>query len=93
MVSRTVQIANEKGLHLRPAGKVCDLALNYRCKSEMHIGGRTYNLKSMLSVLSAQVQEGTTIEITCDGPDEEEAAAALYDLMSGDLEPGSSKEA
>lgn len=88
MVSRTVTLSNEKGLHLRPAGKVCDTALNFRSRSEMRIGNGHYNLKSMLSLLSAQVTSGTEMEIVCDGPDEKEALDAICALLCGDLEDG-----
>ena len=89
MVSRKVVLTNEKGLHLRPAGRVCDLALTFSAKSEMHLGNGIYNLKSMLSVLSAQVTPGTEMEIVCDGPDEDEALDAICTLLNGDLESGS----
>lgn len=89
MVSRKVVLKSEKGLHLRPAGRVCDLALTFSAKSEMHIGSGTYNLKSMLSVLSAQVTPGTEMEVVCEGPDEHEALDAICTLLTGDLEGGS----
>lgn len=86
MVSKTIVLSNEKGLHLRPAGKVCDLALTFKAHSQMQIGDQIYNLKSMLSVLSAQVSSGTEMKITCEGVDEKEALDAIVRLMSGDLE-------
>ncbi len=86
MVSEKIVIRTEKGLHLRPAGKICDLALSFKSHSRMKIGDSVYNLKSMLSVLSAQVTSGVEIEITCEGADEKEALKALCDLMTGDLD-------
>ena len=35
----------------------------------------------MLSVLSAQVADGTKMEIVCSGPDEREALAAICALL------------
>lgn len=81
MESREIVLKNEKGLHLRPAGKVCDLALRFQSRTEMKIGTGIYNLKSMLSVLSAQVADGTKMEIVCSGPDEREAIAAICTLL------------
>ena len=81
MESREIVLKNEKGLHLRPAGKVCDLALRFPSRTEMKIGTGIYNLKSMLSVLSAQVADGTKMEIVCSGPDEREAIAAICTLL------------
>ncbi len=81
MESREIVLNNEKGLHLRPAGKVCDLALKFQCRTEMKVGTGVYNLKSMLSVLSAQAAAGTKMEIVCSGPDEREAIAAICTLL------------
>lgn len=86
MVSREIVLQSEKGLHLRPAGKVCDLALNFKAHVQMKIGDRSYNLKSMLSVLSAQAAPGTRMEILCEGPDEDQALEEICRLLTGDLE-------
>lgn len=86
MVSREVVLGNAKGLHLRPAGKVCDQALEYRSRTEMVIGSRTYNLKSVLSVLSAQVMDQREVTVVCDGPDEKEALDAICSMLQSDLD-------
>lgn len=90
MVSRKIVLENTKGLHLRPAGKACDLALTFTAKTQMKVGSGIYNLKSMLSVLSAQVGAGTEMEIICDGPDEKEALEALCSLLSSDMDGAAS---
>lgn len=86
MVSREIVLGNAKGLHLRPAGKVCDLALNYKSRTQMVIGNRTYNLKSVLSVLSAQVVDQKEVTIVCEGPDEKEALEAVCGALESDLD-------
>ena len=85
MLERTILIKNKTGLHLRPASELSALALNYRCKSLMIIGDKSFNLKSVLSVLSAQVAALSEITIRCEGVDEAEAIEAL----TGYLSPGS----
>ena len=44
MISRKITLVNEKGLHLRPAGRVCELALTYKAKATMKTGAGEYNL-------------------------------------------------
>ena len=39
MVRKTITIYNHSGLHLRPAGQVCQKAQEYPCRVEM-VGGR-----------------------------------------------------
>ena len=54
MVEKMITIADQGGLHLRPAGQLCQRAMEYPCKIQMVIGNKTFNLKSVLSVLSAK---------------------------------------
>ena len=69
------------GLFLRPAGEICKKAMEYRCRSELVIGEKSYNLRSVLSVLSAQVNSTKDAFVRCDGMDETEAVNALADLL------------
>lgn len=73
MVKQSLRIGNQSGLHLRPAGQLCQKALEYQSTVHMVIGEKDYNLKSVLSVLSAQVTCPTDIELVCSGADEEKA--------------------
>lgn len=77
MVAKRVVVAEPSGLHLRPAGKLCELSLKYQSKIQIRKGDSTANAKSVLGLLAARVQQGDEIEIICDGTDEEEALAAL----------------
>ncbi|SCZ78730.1 HPr family phosphocarrier protein [Pseudobutyrivibrio xylanivorans] len=80
MVSQKVKIKNATGLHLRPAGLLCEIAMKYGCKVTFHTGDNyEANAKSVLSVLGACVKSGEEIELFCDGADEKEA---LDDLVS-----------
>lgn len=77
MVSKKVVVMNPTGLHLKPAAAFCKKAMNFLSTVTFTFGNSTANAKSVLSVLAACVKCGDEIEITCVGPDEEEALAAL----------------
>ncbi|WP_230397878.1 HPr family phosphocarrier protein [Novisyntrophococcus fermenticellae] len=81
MVSRKVKVINPSGLHLRPAGILCNKAMNYKSlitfEYEDKIKTGVANAKSVLSVLGACVKSGDVIELKCEGEDEEEALEAL----------------
>lgn len=77
MVTQKVVVAEASGLHLRPAGKLCEMCLKYQSKIQIKKGENIANAKSVLGVLAARVQQGDEIEIICDGTDENEALAAL----------------
>lgn len=81
MVSQKVVITESFGLHLRPAGKLCDTSLKFQSKIELKKGTQTANAKSVLGVLAARVQQGDEIELICEGPDEQEALDAIVQLF------------
>ena len=81
MVSEKVRIRNVLGLHLRPAGDLCRKAVEYESKIMIHFRNREFNAKSLLSVLSACVQQGDEIEVVCSGADEKEALQAVMALV------------
>ncbi len=81
MVSSKVTIRNATGLHMRPAGKLCDLALKYPCRIQLVSKKGNANAKSLLCVLGARIKYGDEIEIVCDGEREEQALEAMVQLI------------
>jgi phosphocarrier protein len=62
---------------MRPAGDLCRLAMKYDCAIRIQFRGKEFNAKSLLSVLSACVQQQDEIVLVCDGQDEAEALQAI----------------
>ncbi len=86
MVSQKVIVSNPTGLHLRPAGILCELAMQYKCKVTFKTDNHyEANAKSVLGVLGAGVKSGEEIEICCDGIDEVEALATLVKSIEAGL--------
>ena len=80
MVNQKITVNNPSGLHLRPAGMLCNSsAITFTFE------GGTANAKSVLSVLGACVKCGDEIELVCEGADEQEALKALTDAISSGL--------
>ena len=71
MVRAKVVIKNLTGLHLRPAGILCNQAILYKSKIQFQKETTTANAKSVLSVLGACIKCGDEIEFICEGADEE----------------------
>ncbi|MCR5272878.1 MAG: HPr family phosphocarrier protein [Lachnospiraceae bacterium] len=87
MVSKKVTIINPTGLHLRPAGLLCNEAMRFDSHVSFNSKGNvTANAKSVLSVLAACVKWGDEIEIVCEGPDEVEALEAVTKLIESGME-------
>lgn len=81
MVTQKIVVAEISGLHLRPAGKISEVSLQYPCIIQIKKGEQIANAKSILGVLAARVQQGDEIEIICDGADEEKALAAVVQAI------------
>lgn len=86
MVSQKIVIANPTGLHLRPAGVFCNIAMRYESKITFQFKNITSNAKSVLSVLGACIKEGDEIELFCEGVDEEEALAGMIQAIKDGLD-------
>ena len=85
MVSQKVVITNPTGLHLRPAGVLCNEAMKFPCKVTFRHGNDISNAKSVLSVLGACIKYGCEIELICEGDDEEVALAAIVKVIESGL--------
>lgn len=85
MVSSKVVIKNPTGLHLRPAGILCKIAIGFRSKVNIQFKETTANAKSVLGVLGACIKTGDEIELICEGEDEEEALATLTKAIESGL--------
>ena len=81
MMRREVTITNRLGLHARAAAKFVQLASRFRAHIRVSHGGRVMDGKSIMGILLLAAAQGTTITIASDGPDEQEALAALCHLV------------
>jgi phosphocarrier protein FPr len=83
-----LKVTNAAGLHARPAAIFVAEASKF--SSKIRIRNATSNTgwtdaKSILSVLTLGVEVQHEIELTTDGPDEEQAAAELTHLITSDF--------
>jgi len=85
MVKEKIVIKNASGLHLRPTGVLCNEAIKYKSSVKFQSRNNLTNAKSVLSVLGACIKSGDEVEFICEGPDEEEALAAIIALVKSGL--------
>ena len=81
MVEKLFVVKNETGLHARPASLFVQKAAKYKSTIKVKKDGKEANAKSIISVLSLGASFGSEITIIADGPDAEEAVAALVELL------------
>ena len=85
MISRSVTIQNNHGLHARPATFFIQKANSYKSSIWVEKEDCRVNAKSLLGVLSLGIMKGTTITLIADGADETEAVDGLVALIETEL--------
>ena len=78
-------IKNPTGLHARPAKVFVKIAKKYQANIRVFHGEKKANAKSMISLLTLGVENGSTIRIEADGEDEDAALAALVHAVEEGL--------
>jgi phosphocarrier protein HPr len=81
MLQLEVEIVNNLGLHARASAKLTQLAGKYESEVWMSRSGRRVNAKSIMGVMMLAAAKGTTVSIETSGSDENEAMAALLELI------------
>ena len=77
-----VKIVNELGLHARPAAEFVRAANVFRSEIWIIKGEERFSAKSIIEVLTANLNCGNTAIIEADGPDSASAIAVLTKLLS-----------
>ena len=81
MRSCEIAISNNLGLHARAAAKFVHTAGRFGAHILVARGQREVDGKSIMGLLLLAAARGSAIRITADGADEEQALAALCDLI------------
>jgi phosphocarrier protein HPr len=74
---RRFQIVNTLGLHARAAAQLVQVANGFRCEIHVEKDGMEVNGKSIMGVLTLAAAKGSTVTLSTDGEDAEQAMAAL----------------
>lgn len=85
MISKTVVINNQVGLHARPATFFIQKANEFKSSIWIEKEDRRVNAKSLLGVLSLGIVKGTAVNIVADGVDEDAAIVTLSGLIDSDF--------
>ena len=83
MVSDVVTITESCGLHMRPAGLLARELGLFSSTVELVVNGSHVNAKSVMAIIAASIPEGATVEILCEGTDEQAALAKAVEMLSG----------
>jgi phosphocarrier protein len=83
MVERAVQIANQNGLHARPAAEIVKAAARFKsditiCRDDLEVNG-----KSIMGVMMLAAEFGVTLIVRANGPDAAEAVDSIARIITG----------
>ncbi len=83
-LERDLEIVNEYGLHLRPAGRFVKVASRFASEVRVSVdGGEEVDGKSLLALATQAAEKGRTIRVRVRGADAREALEALTRLVAG----------
>ena len=81
----TYVITDEAGIHARPAGLLVKEAAKFASTTTIAKGAKKGDLKRIFGVMALGVKKGEAITVTCEGADEDAAAAALEAFLKVNL--------
>lgn len=81
MKEQTLTLKNRLGLHARAAAKLVHTACSFDAKITLTRDGDEVDGKSILGLLLLAAGKGTSLVVRAEGSDEEQALAALRDLV------------
>jgi len=85
-VQLRVQVVNEKGLHLKPAQAVVNVASRFASEILLGRDGQMVDAKSTLGLLALGAAPGAELELEIIGDDAEAAAEAMVRLFAAGFE-------
>ena len=82
MIEKQLTIINKLGLHARASAKLVSAANRFQSQLTIKKGSQSVNGKSIMGVMMLAANQGTEINLTFEGPDEEVMAEAIISLIN-----------
>jgi len=83
MITRSVRIVNEFGIHCRPSCLIAKAVAELGCKVTVRTqAGAQADAARVLDLLGLGMGPGDSVEIVCEGPDEERVADQMAELLT-----------
>ena len=80
-VRATATIVNKKGLHARASAKFVETAAKFRSEVTVTKGDASVSGRSIMGLMMLAASIGSLVEITAEGPDQDEALKAILALV------------
>ena len=87
MAELALTVIDPAGLHARPAARFVQSAARFSSRIAIRHDGREADAKSLIALLGLTIRPSSRIVLAADGPDADEALAALAAELSPYVEP------
>ena len=74
-------VKNSLGIHARPAALLAQACTNFKSAVMIECNGNVASGNNVLQILALHAAKGSVLNITADGPDEEEAIAKIQEVL------------
>lgn len=81
-LEETIQVANKKGLHARPAAMLVQLANKFNSQLTVYHGSQHVNGKSIMGILTLGANCGAALKLIVEGDDAQAAMTALTAMLA-----------
>ncbi len=78
---RTVEVCNARGLHARASAKLVKAVQPFDAEVRVGRDGQSVDARSIMGLLMLGAGQGSTLELTAEGPDAEAALDAVVALV------------
>ena len=85
VTSEAILVPNPTGLHARPAAVLANVAKKFKANIRLQRGEDQANAKSVVAIMGLEVSYGDKVNLMAQGPDAEEAIAALIPMLQQGL--------
>ena len=82
MMNKSMTIALKDGLEARPIAELVQVASKYDSRIYIEIGTKRVNAKSIMGMMSLELDNGDEMTVSADGSDEEAAISEIEKFIS-----------
>ena len=82
MTSKKIKIELTSGLQARPAAMLVQVASRYESSIYQECEAKRVNAKSIMGMMTLELSEGESVNVTADGKDEERALEGIEKYLS-----------
>jgi catabolite repression HPr-like protein len=86
MITKSIEIKLPRGLEARPVAELVQLASKYESTMHIEAQSKKVNAKSIMGMMTLNLNSGEEVTVIAEGSDEETAVADLEKFLQGNAQ-------